>query len=123
MSTEPTTDQAEDTPPAATEPPQSDVPADQTQPDPEATPAVDVDAIVLERDQLAAQVARLQVAADTGVPAALLSGNTPEELAASADALKAYADSQRRTPDFGAGVRGEHIRPTDTDPIRTALRR
>lgn len=83
---------------------------------------MDVAAITAERDALALQVIRLEIAAEVGVPADLLSGDNPDQVRAQAEKLAAYAAS-RRVPDFGAGRRGEEIRPTDTDPIRTALRR
>lgn len=49
---------------------------------------------------------RAEVAADKGVPAALLSGTTLEELEASADALIAFRGA-KQAPDFGAGDRGD----------------
>lgn len=52
---------------------------------------------------------RHQVAAEKSVPANLLSGTTPEELAASADALLQFRGKGPVGPpaDFGAGQRGE----------------
>lgn len=49
---------------------------------------------------------RAEVAAAKGVPAALLSGNTQEELEASADALIEFRGA-KAAPDFGAGDRGD----------------
>lgn len=48
---------------------------------------------------------RAEVAAAKGVPAALLSGTTQEELEASADALLEFRGA-KPAPDFGAGDRG-----------------
>jgi len=48
---------------------------------------------------------RAEVAATKGVPAALLSGTTQEELEASADALIEFRGA-KPAPDFGAGDRG-----------------
>jgi hypothetical protein len=74
-------------------------------------------AVTKERDDLRVQVARLEIAAEVGVPADLLRGNTPEELREHAQALKTFAGS--RTADFGAGNRGEPTRTTATDPVRS----
>ncbi|MCG7610350.1 hypothetical protein [Mycobacterium sp. CnD-18-1] len=48
---------------------------------------------------------RAEVAAAKGIPAALLTGSTQEELEASADALIEFRGKQT-PPDFGAGNRG-----------------
>lgn len=116
------TDQTEDTPPAAVEPPQSDEPADPTPPEQDDSPAVDVAALTAERDALAQQVTRLQVAAETGVPADLLTATAEDELRRQAEKLNEYAAS-RRPVDFGGGRRGEALSPRDEDPIRSALGR
>ena len=92
--------------------------ADQGQPDTTA----ELDALRAENDALVLQVARLTVAAETGVPADLLRGQDEDELREHAEALVAYAGA-RATPDFGAGNRGESVRPENTDPLRTALGR
>jgi hypothetical protein len=51
---------------------------------------------------------RAEVAADKGIPAALLSGATKEDLEASADALLAFR-GEKPKPDFGAGDRGADV--------------
>lgn len=51
---------------------------------------------------------RAEIAAAKGVPAALLSGTTAEELEASADALLEFR-SQAPKPDFGGGDRGKDV--------------
>lgn len=92
--------------------------ADQGRPD----AAAELDALRAENEALVLQVARLTVAAETGVPADLLRGQDEDELREHAEALVAYAGA-RATPDFGAGNRGESVRPENTDPLRTALGR
>ena len=84
--------------------------------------AAELATLAAERDELRLQVARLTVAAETGVPADLLRGQDEDELREHAEALVAYAGA-RATPDFGAGNRGESVRPENTDPLRTALGR
>ena len=84
--------------------------------------AAELATLAAERDELRLQVARLTVAAETGVPADLLRGGDEDELREHAEALVAYAGA-RATPDFGAGNRGESVRPENTDPLRTALGR
>lgn len=51
---------------------------------------------------------RAEVAASKGIPAALLSGSTKEELEASADALLAFR-GEKTKPDFGGGDRGGDV--------------
>lgn len=58
--------------------------------------------------EIEARALRAEVAAAKGIPAALLSGSTQEELEASADALLAFRGSAPK-PDFGGGDRGEPI--------------
>ena len=91
--------------------------ADQGQPDTTA----ELDALRAENDALVLQVARLTVAAETGVPADLLRGQDEDELREHAEALVAYAGA-RATPDFGAGVRG-HVEVPDPDPVRNIFTR
>jgi hypothetical protein len=76
-------------------------------------------AVTKERDDLRVQVARLTVAHDKGVPVELLTATTPEELAAQADALVAYAATRTSAPDFGAGDRGDGSQAANTDPVRS----
>lgn len=64
--------------------------------------AAQAEAKVAEIEQRAL---RAEVAAAKGVPAALLSGTTQEELEASADALIEFRGA-KPAPDFGAGDRG-----------------
>lgn len=54
---------------------------------------------------------RAEVAADKGVPRNLLSGNTREEMEASADELLAFRGPTTPAPpvDFGGGKRGEDV--------------
>lgn len=59
-----------------------------------------------------ARALRAEVAADKGIPAALLSGSTKEELEASADALLAFRGPATRSAtaqEAGAGQQGEPI--------------
>ena len=86
-------------------------------------PAGQLADVIAERDELRRQVDRLTVAADTGVPVALLTAGSVEELRQQADAIAAYAHT-RGPIDFGAGKRGEDGAPgtdPDPDPLRTAL--
>lgn len=84
--------------------------------------AAAVAALTAERDALAAQMLRLQVANDTGVPVQLLAGDDEDQLRAHAAALVAFAETRRR-PDFGGGFRGDNTPPPDLDPLRSALGR
>ena len=62
--------------------------------------------------EVGARAMRAEVAAAKGIPAALLSGSTQEELEASADALLAFRGPATRTAtaeEAGAGARGEAI--------------
>ena len=83
--------------------------------------AAELATLTAERDELRLQVARLTVAAETGVPADLLRGQDEDELREHAEALVAYAGA-RATPDFGAGVRG-HVEVPDPDPVRNIFTR
>lgn len=58
--------------------------------------------------EIEARALRAEVAAAKGIPAALLSGTTQEELEASADALLAFR-GEKPKPDFGGGDRGGDI--------------
>lgn len=60
-------------------------------------------------DETEVRAIRAEVAAAKGIPAALLSGTTQEELEASADALIEFR-GQAPKPDFGGGDRGDDIR-------------
>ena len=85
-------------------------------------PTAQLASLTAERDALALQVARLTVAAETGVPAELLRGDDEGQLREHAEALKAYA-APRAVSDFGAGNRGDSIKPPDTDPLRRLIGR
>ena len=58
--------------------------------------------------EIEARATRAEVAAAKGIPAALLSGSTQEELEASADALIAFR-GEKPKPDFGGGDRGGDV--------------
>lgn len=58
--------------------------------------------------EIEARAMRAEVAAAKGVPVALLSGSTVEELEASADALLAFRNDKPK-PDFGGGNRGDDV--------------
>lgn len=78
-----------------------------------------------ERDAAAAklEVARVTVAAAKGVPAALLSGTTKEEMEASADALLAWAGKRDESNlDLGQGDRGAPAANSDPNAwLRNAV--
>lgn len=76
--------------------------------------------VTAERDQLAAQLTRLQIAAETGVPAELLRGVTSDELRAHADALKAYAGQGYPSAPPPTPITPP---PPSTDPLRDLLGR
>lgn len=59
-----------------------------------------------EASDARSELARYKVAAETGVPAHLLSGADEEALKASAKAILAFAGGQAPTPDLGQGNRG-----------------
>ena len=59
--------------------------------------------------EIEARALRAEVAAAKGIPAALLSGSTQEELEASADALLAFR-GEKPKPDFGGGDRGDDVK-------------
>lgn len=85
-------------------------------------PAEDLAKVTAERDALAVQVLRLTVAAETGVPADLLTADTDEALRAQAAKLTEYAQARRRpAPDPSQGARGDS--PVSTDPIGDRIRR
>lgn len=95
----------------------------QTRPEGQETaPDPTLDEITAERDQLAAQLLRLRVANDLGVPAELLHGDDEEQLRTNAAALLRFAET-RRPADFGAGNRGSVPTGPDNDPIRRILGR
>lgn len=60
--------------------------------------------------EMQARALRAEVAAAKGIPAALLSGTTQDELEASADALLEFR-GEKPKPDFGGGERGGNIAP------------
>jgi len=60
--------------------------------------------------EMESRTMRAEVAAAKGIPAALLSGTTQEELEASADALLAFR-GEKPKPDFGGGDRGGDVKP------------
>lgn len=75
--------------------------------------------VTTERDALALQVARLTVAAETGVPADLLRGDTADELRAHAQALRTFAGSRIPAAPPPTPLTPP---PPSTDPLRDILR-
>lgn len=74
--------------------------------------------------ELEAKATRAEVAAEKGVPAALLTGSTREELEASAAALIAFKGEQRPTvprPDPSQGARGGDV-ALNGDPLLDSLK-
>ena len=65
---------------------------------------------------------KAEVAAEKGVPVALLSGSTLEELHAAADALVAFRGAQPK-PDFGGGDRGVDINAKAAQLTRDDMKR
>lgn len=66
------------------------------------------DAAEAKASAVEALALRMEVAADKGIPASLLTGSTKDELEAAADALLAFRGDKAK-PDFGAGDRGKPI--------------
>ena len=97
----------------------------------QAEARADYDDIKAERDRLAAQIQRRdlldRVSAATGVPAALLKGETEDELTESAEAVRTYVSSQvpAYPADKGGGATPKPATHADIDskPRGTAQQR
>lgn len=79
---------------------------------------VRADAAEKRAAELEARTLRAEIAAAKGVPAALITGSTKEELEASADALIAFRGDKAK-PDFGGGDRGGNL--TDKPDFDTQI--
>lgn len=85
----------------------------------------DYDDVVAERDRLVGEIARRdlvdRVSRDTGVPAELLHGDTEDELAASAEAVRAYADARQPAWPTDKGGAASHVAKDSADRFMEAL--
>ncbi|MEU4709505.1 hypothetical protein AB0G00_24075 [Nocardia salmonicida] len=75
----------------------------------------------LERDRLAVETLRLTVSAEKGIPAALLTGNTREELEKSADTLVSWRGQTPASPDKGVKPNPQQGTPPGNKPSARAL--
>ena len=113
------------TPEATPEPPETGPESHETHDDGQLDLSAELDSLRTENAALQAQVQRLTVATEKGVPPELLTAAGVDELQAQADALLAFAESQRRPVDFGGGRRGDgepQHHDQDRDPLRTVIR-